>query len=175
MAPNRLLKDRSVSGLFSDLVHGSECVAPGPGPSSVTMIDRQGFVWIADVDPGARGGYSMRPGGARAYLGPGRPLGFKYDAKGNLIICDSLKGLTMLEGGDGARLVVLANRCSPPVAMNHLLPDVTGNNMNPFPTLTGSAPQRRWILGVPLSMPTPLISHRQGSYISLIARTSPRR
>ena len=130
MAPNRLLRERSVAGLFSDLVHGSECVAPGPGPSSITMIDRQGYVWIADADPGARGGYSMRPGGARAYLGPGRPLGFKYDAKGNLIICDSLKGLTMLEGGEGGRLVILANRCSPPVSMKYLCFSAIDNNLN---------------------------------------------
>jgi len=130
MAPNSLLRDRSVAGLFSDLVHGSECVALGPGSSSVTMIDRKGFVWIADATDGAPGGYLLRPGGARAYLGPGRPLGFKYDARGNLIVCDSLKGLTMLEGGEGGRLVVLANRVSPSTDVDPGTPIVYANALD---------------------------------------------
>ncbi|EFN57394.1 hypothetical protein CHLNCDRAFT_20987 [Chlorella variabilis] len=32
-----------------------------------------------------------------AYVGPGRPLGFHHNHKGDLIFCDSLKGLMMLE------------------------------------------------------------------------------
>ena len=125
MEPNTQLKDQAVTGLFSDLIFGSESVASGPpGTSSVTMIDRVGNVWIADEAP-ANGEkeeeetvppYRLRPGQPSSYIGPGRPLGFKYDAEGNLIVCDSLKGLVMLEGGSG-KLMILANRVSPSSAV----------------------------------------------------------
>ncbi|KAG1670192.1 hypothetical protein FOA52_014968 [Chlamydomonas sp. UWO 241] len=108
--PNTLLRDRAVH-LF-DSVLGSESVAPGPGPSSVTMLDRYGYVWVADAAPGEEGsprssGYALRPT-PTAYLGPGRPLGFRYDGEGNLIVCDSLKGLIMLEASTG-RVIILSS------------------------------------------------------------------
>ena len=60
--------------------------------------------------------HRLRPGQPSSYIGPGRPLGFKYDAEGNLIVCDSLKGLVMLEAGSG-KLLILANRVSPSSAI----------------------------------------------------------
>ena len=48
-----------------------------------------GYVWVADeAAPGS--GYNLRAE-PRTYIGPGRPLGFRYDSAGNLIVCDSLK------------------------------------------------------------------------------------
>jgi sugar lactone lactonase YvrE len=48
---------------------------------------------------------------AKAWLGPGRPLGAAFDAQGNIIICDALKGILMLEK-DTNRVVILTNRVS---------------------------------------------------------------
>ena len=46
-------------------------------------------MWVADeAAPGA--GYALRTE-PQAYIGPGRPLGFRYDSAGNLVVCDSLK------------------------------------------------------------------------------------
>lgn len=101
LEPNTVLRDRAVK-LFEDSIFGTESVAPGPGPSCITMLDRQGHLWLADASPedGGSGGYRLRSESS-AYLGPGRPLGFKYDAEGNLLLCDSLLGLVMLEGASG--------------------------------------------------------------------------
>eukprot|EP00955_Chlamydomonas_euryale_P086608 364228-Chlamydomonas_euryale.AAC.24 len=88
---NTALRDRAVH-LFGGSVSGAESVVPGPGPSSVTMADRFGYIWVADAMPGNdhAGGYVLRPTHV-AYVGPGRPLGMKYDATGNLVICNSLQ------------------------------------------------------------------------------------
>jgi sugar lactone lactonase YvrE len=53
---------------------------------SLYMLDKFGFVWRAPPD--GSGGYSLEKE-PRAQLGPGRPLGFHFDAEGNLIVCNS--------------------------------------------------------------------------------------
>eukprot|EP00878_Enallax_costatus_P028517 GHUV01030808.1.p1 GENE.GHUV01030808.1~~GHUV01030808.1.p1 ORF type:complete len:341 (+),score=29.56 GHUV01030808.1:466-1488(+) len=73
------------------------------------MLDRYGAVKEASKDPNT-GEMVMNPK-PLAYLGPGRPLGAKYDAHGNLVICDAFKGLIMLEAGTN-RVVLLTNHIS---------------------------------------------------------------
>eukprot|EP00967_Tisochrysis_lutea_P043740 scaffold52880_cov20-Tisochrysis_lutea.AAC.1 len=55
---------------------------------SLLMLDKYNYVWHASADAAAPGGYRLadRP---INYLGTGRPLGFKKDAQGNLIVCNS--------------------------------------------------------------------------------------
>lgn len=112
-APNELLK--RAHRLFDGVVHSSETVVVSPG-GNLTLLDKYGYVY--EAEPASKAPNAVFPDEfvldlpPRAYVGPGRPLGFHYDAHGNLIICDSLKGLTMLEK-DTNRLVVLSNRVSP--------------------------------------------------------------
>lgn len=72
------------------------------------MLDKYGYLHTARPAPttsnGSSGGSSSSGAvgyelGAEAvcYVGPGRPLGFHLDADANLVICDSLKGLMLLE------------------------------------------------------------------------------
>ena len=76
------------------------------------MLDKFGYAFTATVD--TQDNYVLNPE-PLAYIGPGRPLGFHHDAAGNLVVCDSLKGLMLLErcgGGDASlqwRLRCLAN------------------------------------------------------------------
>lgn len=59
------------------------------------MLDKWGHAWTAAPDASAPGGYRLGPQPV-AYLGPGRPLGFHFDAADGLVVCDS-KGLLRLE------------------------------------------------------------------------------
>ena len=136
-APNTLLRQHA-QRLFEGQVLGSESVAVDERDGTLWMLDRRGHLWSATPDVKAKTGTAGDGSGSSsssyhlslqpaAYVGPGRPLGFHEDSQGNLIICDSLKGLTLLErkenGTDGSgggssssswgRLVVLANRASP--------------------------------------------------------------
>lgn len=42
---------------------------------------------------------------AKAWLGPGRPLGAGFDANGNIVICDALKVLEVRGTCDSSRVV----------------------------------------------------------------------
>lgn len=57
-------------------------------------MDKWGHVYRAAAggvagDEGSEGGYAPR---RVAYVGPGRPLGFTFDAQGRLLICNCLQG-----------------------------------------------------------------------------------
>ena len=58
------------------------------------MLDRYGAVKEARKDPDT--GVMVLNPKPLAHLGPGRPLGAKYDAHGNLVICDAFKVGRML-------------------------------------------------------------------------------
>ena len=77
-----------------------ESVAVAPD-GTLWMLDKFGYAFTATVD--AQDNYSLNTE-PLAYIGPGRPLGFHHDAVGNLVVCDSLKGLMLLErcGGGGS-------------------------------------------------------------------------
>lgn len=53
---------------------------------SLYMLDKFGYVWRAPKT--SAGGYT-KDKESLAHLGPGRPLGFHFDAKGNLIVCNA--------------------------------------------------------------------------------------
>ncbi|PSC75234.1 strictosidine synthase [Micractinium conductrix] len=116
-APNTALC--GATRLFEGRVVGSESVAVAPD-GTLWMLDKWGVAHTAEALEGAAGGagdsadsgaegvvsgagalrYRLHPQPA-AYVGPGRPLGFHFDAAGNLAICDSLKGLMLLERASG--------------------------------------------------------------------------
>lgn len=50
------------------------------------MLDKLGYVWRAPANSGGSYDLERQP---LAHLGPGRPLGFHFDADGNLIVCNS--------------------------------------------------------------------------------------
>ena len=130
--PNALLNASSVTRLFEGEVLGSESVAVHPNGRDLVMCDRYGYVWRAKATETAtekkEGGGSEGGDGydldaqPLAHLGAGRPLGFHFDASGNLLVCMSGgSGLVMLEagafeegGGGKGRVVVLASAVSPP-------------------------------------------------------------
>ncbi len=53
---------------------------------SLYMLDKFGYVWRAPAN--AAGGYDLEKE-PLAHLGSGRPLGFHFDADGNLIVCNA--------------------------------------------------------------------------------------
>lgn len=60
----------------------------------LTMLDKYGHVWQAappEHPTAGPSGFALRR--LPVHLGPGRPLGAEYDAAGDLIVCDALKGL----------------------------------------------------------------------------------
>eukprot|EP00882_Tetradesmus_deserticola_P023565 GHRQ01025656.1.p1 GENE.GHRQ01025656.1~~GHRQ01025656.1.p1 ORF type:complete len:145 (+),score=36.02 GHRQ01025656.1:617-1051(+) len=66
---------------------------------------------------------------AKAWLGPGRPLGAAFDAQGNMIICDALKGILMLEK-DSNRVVILTNRVSKSSPIDPDSPIIYANDLD---------------------------------------------
>lgn len=66
---------------------------------SLYMLDKFANVQRAVYDASSGWKVEAEP---VAYLGAGRPLGAHFDAQGNLIICDSIKGLLKLEAGTHA-------------------------------------------------------------------------
>lgn len=64
---------------------GAESVAVAKD-GSLYMLDKFGFVWRARAN--AAGGYDLEKE-PLAQLGSGRPLGFHFDAEGNLIVCNA--------------------------------------------------------------------------------------
>ncbi len=51
---------------------------------SLYMLDKFGFVWRAPRNAAGRYDLEQEP---LAHIGSGRPLGFHFDAEGNLIVC----------------------------------------------------------------------------------------
>lgn len=107
-APNTKLEETEL--FLKNEIQGPETVILDDDGKTIFLLDKFGYVF--------KGAIMERPNGvlsvqldkhAYAYLGPGRPLGAELDKDGNLIICDSLKGLIMLEKYS-KRVVILANR-----------------------------------------------------------------
>ncbi|KAI8467567.1 MAG: strictosidine synthase [Monoraphidium minutum] len=105
LAPNKKLQQ--ATRLFEGKIQGSESVAVSPD-GKLVMLDKFNKVW--EAAPVAGGGYEL-DGAPAADLGAGRPLGYHFDANGDLIVCDSFKGLIKLERSTG-RVEVLSNRVS---------------------------------------------------------------
>lgn len=55
---------------------------------ALIMCDRYGAVWRAVPSSRSPGGYQL-DASPLAYLGPGRPLGFHLDHKGDLVVCNA--------------------------------------------------------------------------------------
>jgi sugar lactone lactonase YvrE len=87
--------------------HTAESVIVSPDGRAM-MLNKFGGVFEAFETPD--GSFELNRT-AKAWLGPGRPLGAAFDAQGNMIICDALKGILMLEK-DTNRVVMLTNRVS---------------------------------------------------------------
>lgn len=102
--PNEVLK--GVTKLFKGQMQGAESVHVSE-PGSLWLLDKYGNVFVAEPD--STGGYS-KPA-KNAYIGPSRPLGHTQNAHGNLVVCDSAKGLVMLEQASG-KVVILASQVS---------------------------------------------------------------
>ncbi|KAF8055388.1 MET1B [Scenedesmus sp. PABB004] len=106
---NRLLQQHAVR-LFEGQLHGVETVSVDSRTGRLLLPDKWGDVHEATPQPG--GGYALRASPV-AQLGPGRVLGNKLDAEGNLVMCDVLKGLMRLNT-TSRRLEQLTARVSPP-------------------------------------------------------------
>jgi hypothetical protein len=65
----------------------AESVTMGPNGTFV-MLDKYGHVYEANED--GQGDLVLNETPV-AYLGTGRPLGARFDAEGNLIVCDAFK------------------------------------------------------------------------------------
>lgn len=104
------------------------------GPDgALYMLDKFGYLLRAQSNGSS---YQLDPEHPVAYVGPGRPLGFHFDATGNLLICDSLK---VRREGKGEVPVC-------PEAKPHVLTSYTLNNfrnelnqvpVHPFPLAQG--------------------------------------
>lgn len=70
-------------------MQGSESVAVSP-EGSLVMLDKYNRVWEARQSSTAPGGYELSEAPS-ADLGAGRPLGYHFDARGDLIVADSFK------------------------------------------------------------------------------------
>lgn len=104
-APNEKLRKATI--LFEGRIHGSESVAVAKD-GSLYMLDKFGFVWRAPRNAAGSYDLEMEP---LAHMGSGRPLGFHFDAEGNLIVCMAGAGLVMLEK-DSRKVVLLTARVS---------------------------------------------------------------
>lgn len=83
-----------------------ESVSVDHATGALLLLDKHGFLHRA-LPSDAHPGYVLHTQ-PPTYVGPGRPLASHMDSQGNLVICDTLKGLTMLDRQD--RLSVLTNR-----------------------------------------------------------------
>lgn len=66
----------------------AESVVVGP-QGQLVMLDRSNQLWEARQDPANSRKWALSAEPLKK-LGPGRPLGYHFDAQGNLIICNSL-------------------------------------------------------------------------------------
>jgi len=103
-APNTAL--RAATRVLEGEVHGSESVAVMEG-GDLVLLDKYGYMRRA-----AAAGGAFRLKGSATYLGAGRPLGGHVTASGEMIICDSVKGLISVDLAT-SRISILANEVSP--------------------------------------------------------------
>ena len=96
----------TVNTLVRHQTTSSESVSVDPTSGTLLLLDKHGYLHRADPSD-TPPGYTLE-GAPPAYVGPGRPLASHMDAAGDLVICDTLKGLTMLDRE--GRLSVLTNR-----------------------------------------------------------------
>eukprot|EP00879_Flechtneria_rotunda_P017206 GHRR01018025.1.p1 GENE.GHRR01018025.1~~GHRR01018025.1.p1 ORF type:complete len:385 (+),score=107.69 GHRR01018025.1:394-1548(+) len=97
--------------ILKDKVTGVETVAVAPD-GRLGLVDKWGKIFIAEPD--GKGGYNLPPE-PLAYSSPGRPLGVKFDAEGNLYIANSPLGLLQLVApGDAEhqKLILATGRVS---------------------------------------------------------------
>ncbi|CAD7702383.1 unnamed protein product [Ostreobium quekettii] len=107
-APNTRLQ--GTVRLLQGVVSGPESLVVAHDGKTVIVLDKFGYAKRGSVIESTSGVPRVElEDGVFAYTGPGRPLGAEFDQGGNLVICDSLKGLVMVANGT-RRLVVLANR-----------------------------------------------------------------
>eukprot|EP00882_Tetradesmus_deserticola_P020787 GHRQ01022464.1.p1 GENE.GHRQ01022464.1~~GHRQ01022464.1.p1 ORF type:complete len:399 (+),score=115.02 GHRQ01022464.1:178-1197(+) len=104
---NSLLQQYAVR-LFEGQLHNVETVTVEASTGRLLLPDKWGDVHEALLL--ANGSYQLNPK-PLAQLGPGRVLGSKLDADGNLVMCDVLKGLLRLNTSSGA-VQQLASRIS---------------------------------------------------------------
>ncbi|WIA17796.1 hypothetical protein OEZ85_009308 [Tetradesmus obliquus] len=104
---NSLLQQCAVR-LFEGQLHNVETVTVEASTGRLLLPDKWGDVHEALQL--ADGSYQLNPK-PLAQLGPGRVLGSKLDADGNLVMCDVLKGLLRLNTSSGA-VQQLASRIS---------------------------------------------------------------
>jgi len=107
---NRRLRGATL--LFTEEVHGSECVGVAPN-GDLLMLDRHGFVFRATPQQRKGGALAYELSKERHYVGPGRPLGFHVAGEW-LYVCCSLKGLLRLHLGSGAIELLSGATGSPP-------------------------------------------------------------
>lgn len=123
LTPNTRL--RSATRLFDGLIKGAESVVVGP-QGQLVMLDRYNHLWEATQDPATKAWVlSAEP---RARLGPGRPLGHHFDHQGNLIMCDSLKGLLKFDYTTGD-VTLLATHISQHSAIDPNTPITYANDL----------------------------------------------
>ncbi|WIA21898.1 hypothetical protein OEZ85_004268 [Tetradesmus obliquus] len=97
--------------VLADEIVGVETVAVAPD-GKLGLVDRFGKIFIATPD--GRGGYSI-PKEPLAYSSPGRTLGVKFDADGDLYMANSPLGLLQLVApgdAENQKLVLATGRIS---------------------------------------------------------------
>lgn len=98
MPPFTLPLQQLAVRLFDGQLQNVETVTGDPATGDLLLPDKWGNVYLAQRMP--NGSYTLQqPPLAR--MGPGRVLGSKLDAQGNLIMCDVLKGLLRLNRTSG--------------------------------------------------------------------------
>ncbi|PNH01275.1 hypothetical protein TSOC_012851 [Tetrabaena socialis] len=73
------------------LQSSGETLAISPG-GNLTLLDKYSYLYEAAPTGGPFPHEWRLDETPRAYLGPGRPMGVQYDAEGNLVFCDALRG-----------------------------------------------------------------------------------
>ncbi|GFH21669.1 protein arginine N-methyltransferase 1, partial [Haematococcus lacustris] len=112
---------------------------------SVVLLDKYGALLTAAPNASAPGGYQLDPV-PKAWLGPSRPLGFKRDAQGDLIVCNTalallcccaavgLWGLQGLVKVVGSSVVLLGQRVSDSSPLDPGSPILYANTLDISPT-----------------------------------------
>ncbi|MEW5316240.1 MAG: hypothetical protein WDW38_007621 [Sanguina aurantia] len=144
LAPNVFLQRHSVR-LFDGIVDGAESVVVDKDQAVMWMLDRFGNVWRAErvptpphpEEPAAGSQYALEQA-PFTHLGPGRPLGAALDANGDLLVCDSLKGLLKVEtgtapGSQARRITILTSRVSGASRLDPGSPITYANDLDVHP------------------------------------------
>jgi hypothetical protein len=84
---NTLGPPPSIAAAAAAAVAPVESVSVRPD-GHLVMLDRYGAVREAPQNPDSTTRLDPKP---TVHLGPGRPLGFAFDAESNLVVCDALK------------------------------------------------------------------------------------